>query len=107
MIQTISNEQMAQGIGKPGIVVVDVRQPEEYAARHIPGAVLAPHTDIEVHLADLPRDKDLYVHCEHGARSLYACEALEASGFTRLFNVVPGMSGWRGVVEKGLPAGWK
>jgi rhodanese-related sulfurtransferase len=107
MIQTISNEQLAQGIGKPGVVIVDVRQPEEYEARHIPGAVLAPHTDIEVHVGDLPRDKDLYVHCEHGARSRYACEALEASGFTRLYNVVPGMSGWRGVTEKGLPVGWK
>ena len=55
MIETISNEQLAKGIGNPGVVIVDVRQPEEYAARHIPGAVLAPHTDIEVYLADLPR----------------------------------------------------
>ena len=107
MIQTINNEQLAKGIGNPGVVIVDVRQPEEYASKHIPGAVLAPHTDIEVHMADLPRDKDLYVHCEVGGRSKYACEALEASGFTRLYNVVPGMSAWRGVVEKGLPAGWK
>jgi rhodanese-related sulfurtransferase len=107
MIQTINNEQLEKGIGQPGIAIVDVRQPEEYAARHIPGAILAPHTDIEVHLGDLPRDKDLYVHCEVGGRSKYVCEALEASGFTRVFNVVPGMSAWRGVVEKGLPAGWK
>ncbi|MEK7467191.1 MAG: rhodanese-like domain-containing protein [Planctomycetota bacterium] len=107
MIQTINNAQLEQGIGKPEIAIVDVRQPEEFAARHIPGAILAPHTDIEVYLADLPRDKDLYVHCEVGGRSKYVCEALEASGFTRLFNVVPGMSAWRGVVEKGLPNGWK
>lgn len=107
MVQQISNDQLAQGIGKPDVVVVDVRQPQEYAIRHIPGAILAPHDDIERFMADLPRDKDLYVHCEVGQRSAYACEMLEASGFTRLFNVVPGMSQWRGPVEKGLPPGWR
>jgi rhodanese-related sulfurtransferase len=107
MIQEVGNERLAAAIGKPDAVIVDVRQPEEYAARHIPGAVLAPHTDIEVYLADLPRDKDLFVHCEVGQRSRYACEHLEAAGFTRLFNVVPGMSRWTGPVEKGLPAGWR
>ncbi|NUN49790.1 MAG: rhodanese-like domain-containing protein [Candidatus Brocadiae bacterium] len=103
MIQRISNAQVATELGKPHIVVVDVRQPEEYAARHIPGALLAPHTDIEVYLGDLPRDKDLYVICEAGMRSHFACEVMESSGFTRLFNVVPGMSQWQGPVEKGLP----
>lgn len=107
MIQQVSNEKMAEAIGKPGIAIVDVRQPEEFAARHIAGAILAPHTDIETYLADIPRDKDLYVCCEQGVRSMYACEYLEAAGFTRLFNVVPGMSGWRGAVEKGLPPNWR
>ncbi|MBI2923202.1 MAG: rhodanese-like domain-containing protein [Planctomycetes bacterium] len=107
MIQTVGTEKMAEVAGRADAVIVDVRQPEEYASRHIKGAVLAPHTDIESHLGDLPRDKDLYLTCEVGARSAYACEYLEAAGFTRLFNVVPGMSTWRGPVEKGLPPGWK
>jgi len=107
MIQQVKTEQMADAAARADVVIVDVRQPEEYAARHLPGAILAPHDDIERFLGDLPRDKDLFVTCEQGVRSLYACEYLEAAGFTRLFNVVPGMSTWRGAVEKGLPAGWR
>jgi rhodanese-related sulfurtransferase len=106
MIRQVSNEQLVAALGRADVVVVDVRQPQEYAMRHIPGAVLVPHDDVERFMADLPRDKDLYLHCEVGQRSRYACEVLEASGFERLFNVVPGMSGWRGAVEKGLPQGW-
>ena len=106
MIQPVPSEKMSEALGKVTAVIVDVRSPEEYAARHIPGATLAPVDDIERFIGELPRDKDLYVTCEHGVRSAYACEYLEAAGFTRLFNVVPGMSGWRGAVEKGLPKGW-
>ena len=106
MIQQVPTADLAAVLAKPDVALVDVRSPQEYAARHIPGARLAPVDDIERFLGELPRDKDLYVTCEHGMRSQYACEYLEAAGFTRLFNVQPGMSAWRGTVEKGLPKDW-
>jgi rhodanese-related sulfurtransferase len=44
----------------------------------------------------LKRDEDLVVVCQHGIRSVAACEFLQANGFNSLYNVMEGMEGWPG-----------
>lgn len=49
--------------------LIDVRQPQEYAVAHIPGAILIPLMELETRLFDLPADRDLVFYCSSGPRS--------------------------------------
>ncbi|MDQ3811229.1 MAG: MBL fold metallo-hydrolase [Chloroflexota bacterium] len=81
-------------------VVVDVREPAEYAAGHIPGAMSVPQADLAQRLGELPRDRDVLVVCQGGTRSLRAARFLKQVGFERVTNLNGGTSGWQAA---GLP----
>jgi len=90
----ISNDELmplAEAGGQA--VVLDVREPAEYAFGHIPGAVSIPLGDLESRLGELDEAKDYYVICRTGRRSGLACQLLKEKGY-RASNVVPGMSEW-------------
>jgi hydroxyacylglutathione hydrolase len=80
--------------------IVDVREPQEYAAFHIPGAVSIPQSQLADRLAELPRDGDLLVVCQSGMRSERATRFLRQQGFVNAVNLVGGSGGWK---EKGYP----
>jgi tellurite methyltransferase len=85
--------------------VVDVRTPEEYRdLGHVPGATLLPVDLVVSGAATLPRDRPLLVHCEHGIRSVYACDTLSRAGFEGVLNMTGGLSVWRGPREYGPEA---
>ncbi len=79
-------------------LLVDVRQPAEYAAVHIPGSVLMPLMEVESRLFELPADRELVFYCRTGARSqiaaMLAAEA-ELSEKT-VYNLVGGVLAWEG-----------
>ena len=79
-------------------LLVDVRQPAEYAAVHIPGALLMPLMELESRLFDLPDDRELVFYCRTGARSQVAAMlAAEAElSDKRIYNLVGGILGWNG-----------
>src|SRR5690606_16861514 len=52
-----------------GALIVDVRMPDEYAAGHVPGAVLMPLPEVPDRAGELPSDVPVYVICRSGARS--------------------------------------
>jgi glyoxylase-like metal-dependent hydrolase (beta-lactamase superfamily II)/rhodanese-related sulfurtransferase len=76
-------------------VLLDVREPQEYAQGHVPGAVNVPQADVASRLEELPRDRPLVTICQHGARSLRAAQFLKQSGFSRVESVSGGTEGWR------------
>ncbi len=80
------------GTWRRGTRLVDVREPEEYAAGHVPGAVNVPLADV---LAAPERfaGEECYVICRSGGRSLKAAEAMNAAG-GRAVSVSGGTSGW-------------
>lgn len=82
-----------------GAWVLDVRQPEEYQAGHVPGAHLIPLDQLSTRHTEVPTDDDVYVVCATGMRSAIATEALNGSGY-RAFNVAGGTKGW---IEAGHP----
>ena len=90
----------------PGLFVLDVRTPAEFATGHIPNAHLIPVDEVEDRLGELPpRDTPMLVHCAAGGRSAAACQTLGQRGYTSLLNLVGGMHGWPGVrVEEAAPA---
>ena len=75
-----------------GAVVLDVRTPEEFAARHLPNAVNIPVDEVSSRLGDIEKlvggDKarPIVAYCASGARSKKATLALEAAGHTRVVN---------------------
>ena len=75
-------------------VLVDVREPEEYVAGHVPGAVNIPQADLATRLEELPRDQRLLVICQLGMRSLRAAQFLRQAGFTQVATVTGGVSAW-------------
>lgn len=80
-------------------VIVDVREPGEYASGHIPGSRLMPLGTLGARLMDLPRDQEIVLVCHSGGRSGHATQHLLKSGFQAV-NMVGGMMAWRGPVER-------
>jgi phage shock protein E len=61
---------------------VDVRTPEEFAARHVPNALNVPLDSLERRLSELgPKDRPLVLYCRSGARSSVAAVILARAGF--------------------------
>ena len=79
----------------PEAVVLDVREPEEYAHGHVPGAVSLPQADLATRLGEVPRDRPLLVVCEAGMRSLRAAQFLRQVGFDDVASVAGGTAAWR------------
>jgi rhodanese-related sulfurtransferase len=77
-----------------GALVLDVRQPEEWAEVHIPGATLVPLGDLPSRLRELPRNKDIVVVCRSGNRSAQGRDILREAGFTATTSMAGGMNEW-------------
>ncbi len=78
----------------PGVYLLDVREPDEYAAGHIPGITLIPMGEVAARLAELPRDKEIIVTCRTGNRSSQVADLLREQGFTNVHNMTGGIVAW-------------
>ncbi len=85
-----------------GALLLDVREPDEYAQGHAPGSVLIPLGQLEQRLAEISRYKDQPVAliCRSGKRSATAQQLLVRAGFTATTNMEGGMIAWQ---KAGLP----
>ena len=82
--------------GRPSdAAVVDVREPEEFASGHVPGAVNLPQADLATRLDEVPRDRPVFVICQGGFRSLRAAQFLSQRGFSDVASVKGGTEAWR------------
>ncbi len=82
------------------VTVLDVREPDEFEAGHIPGAKPLPRGLLEYKAAEELPDKDarIVVHCALGGRGSLAAKSLKEMGYTNVANMEGGLSAWR---EKG------
>ena len=76
-----------------GVTLLDVREPDEWAAGHAPEAVHIPMGELAARLGELPAEANLYVVCRGGGRSSRATTFLNASG-RNATNVDGGMKAW-------------
>jgi len=86
-------------------VLVDVRQPEEYRAGHIPGAILIPLGELEARHDELEKDNKIVIYCRSGHRSMGAAILLCGLGFKDVYTMDGGMLDWDYEVLTGLPEG--
>ena len=76
------------------LLILDVRQPDEFRAGHIAGAKLIPLSELGARINELPKDKEILCVCSSGARSSAAARQLSSAGFNVL-NMRGGMMGWQ------------
>ena len=114
-IQEISVHELANEIGNNHIILIDVREPDEYAAGHVDRAINYPrgvlemrihqhpeviaHCDTEAALAELAQ-QPIYLICRSGGRSALAADALQAMGLQNVYSVAGGFTAW---AEASLP----
>jgi glyoxylase-like metal-dependent hydrolase (beta-lactamase superfamily II)/rhodanese-related sulfurtransferase len=78
----------------PGTLLLDVREPEEFAEGHIPGSINLPQADLATRLDELPRDRAIWTTCRTGARALRAAQFLKQAGFEDVAGVQGGVVAW-------------
>jgi sulfur-carrier protein adenylyltransferase/sulfurtransferase len=88
--------------GEP-LYILDVRNPNEFQICRIPGSVLIPLGDLPLRITELPKDREMIVHCKSGMRSAKAIGFLKEQGFTNLKNLIGGILAWAERIDPTMP----
>ena len=100
-VPSVSVQEAAEMQGDDvGALIIDVREPNEYAQLRAKGAVLLPLGRLNNRVKDLPRDRELLLMCRTGGRSQNATQFLAANGFENVTNINGGIVAW---YQAGLP----
>ncbi len=84
---------------RPALLLVDVREPREFAAGHLAGAVNIPLAELQQRLAELaPQANPLFI-CRSGSRSLAACAIAARAGFPTLAHLEGGLLAWAAEID--------
>ena len=89
----ITVDELAAAMAGGLVPLVDVRQPEEYEAGHVPGAKLIPLADVVARFGEIPVDQPVYVICQTGPRSQRAADYYRSRGI-EAYNVAGGTKAW-------------
>lgn len=88
MYKNINFKQAKQILDTEQVLLLDVRTDEEFVTGHIPSAINIPVDELEERLDELKnKEQKILVYCKSGARSVIACEILEVSGYTNIYNI--------------------
>jgi rhodanese-related sulfurtransferase len=96
----VAGDGPAAGDAAKRPLIVDVREPEEFASERIEGSVLIPMSQFVARHAELPRDRPLVMQCHSGSRSASATMYLVQRGWTDVRNLDGGIAAW---MRDGLP----
>ena len=95
-IELIDPEELAGRLEEDEVMVLDVRDEDEFADGHIPGSVNLPYGELPDRQGELPRDREIAAICSGGKRSGLAASILQREGFERVLHVANGGVGtWR------------
>jgi adenylyltransferase/sulfurtransferase len=85
------------------ISVLDVREPDEYEIAHIKGPKLVPMSELSRRFTELDPNRQYYIHCKSGIRSLRALEFLREQGFKYVKSVKGGIEAWSDEIDRNVP----
>ncbi|NOZ49241.1 MAG: rhodanese-like domain-containing protein [Chloroflexi bacterium] len=78
-----------------GVLLIDVREPDEFAQARIPGAVLIPMSELNQRADEISRDREVIIYCRSGNRSRQVVDAFrQQRGYTNLLNLEGGIIAW-------------
>ncbi|KRF01100.1 sulfurtransferase [Paenibacillus sp. Soil766] len=97
-LRNLSPEQFQEALAadKHKQVLIDVREPGEWKQGYITGAVNIPLSAMGRRLAEIPKDRPIYLYCRSGMRSKQAARILRRNGFSELSHLKGGIMSWRG-----------
>lgn len=93
--KNIDVDTVRQWLDAGEAVLVDIREPDEYAREHIPGALSAPLSSLESFTADPAKGRVAVFHCQSGNRSRQASEQIAACGYDEIYLMEGGMQEWK------------
>lgn len=82
-------------------MLLDVREPHEYAAGHLEGAVNVPLSELRRRVDEIPRDREVWVYCAAGQRAYFAQRLLLQRGVSAK-NLSGGYTTWLAMREAGI-----
>jgi rhodanese-related sulfurtransferase len=91
------NVQQAQSLVSQGALLLDVREPDEYAGEHAPNAILIPLAQIGSRMQEIAayKNKPVVVMFHSGRRSAQAAQLLQDGGFSQVSSVEGGIVAWK------------
>jgi rhodanese-related sulfurtransferase len=98
-MRSVTVHNLKAALDEGSALIIDVREPYEYADGHVPGAELMPLMTVPQRVAELPTDQPVYVVCAVGGRSAQAAAFLATRGVDAI-NVDGGTGEW---VAAGYP----
>lgn len=95
-VQKLDPKAFADAASKPGVVLLDVRTPEEFAAGHLTGAtnINAEDPGFDAAIAALDKGATYAVYCQSGRRSAIATGKMAEAGFTSIVELEGGTKAW-------------
>ena len=98
-----SAAEFANTIAEPGVVLIDVRTPEEFSSGHIEGAINMPVelSGFDQAVAELDKDLHYAVYCRTGRRSAIAVAKMSEAGITTISELSDGIVAWTGPLVAG------
>ncbi len=92
----VANDMINNNTGYPDLLVLDVRRVDEYNTNHLYNATLIPSAELAGRLSELAsyNDTEIIVYCRSGSRSLEASNTLVANNFSKIYNMLGGITAW-------------
>lgn len=102
-ISHLNSEQLSKLVNDPNseVIIIDVREPEEYREGHIPGIPLIPMGNMPDLIEDFDKSCEYVFVCRSGARSLNVAKFFKNSGIENVHNYEGGMLAWDDDVSVG------
>lgn len=88
------------------LVLIDVRQPEEYELCRIDSALHYPLPGLKSkahEIAELAKDRPIFTYCHHGHRSVQAAVFLREAGLGRVMSMAGGIDAWSAQIDSAMP----
>ncbi len=93
--ERVTPPMLAEELQEPAApVILDIRNPREWASKHIEGSVNIPLNHLQERMAEVPRERRLAVHCAGGYRSSIATSILQQYGITNVIELAGGLAAW-------------
>ena len=93
--ERVSAPMVAEELARPDPpLLLDIRNPREWAAKHIAGSVNIPLNHLQERIVEIPRNHRLAIHCAGGYRSSIAASILHQYGITNLIEMAGGLAAW-------------
>jgi sulfur-carrier protein adenylyltransferase/sulfurtransferase len=89
--------------GNGGVLLLDVREPQEADIASVPGSLLIPLRELPRRVGEIPTHAEIVTYCHHGQRSLLARKILKGAGFANVKSLAGGIDAWSVEVDGEVP----